>query len=124
MRVGVRRPYPAQTREDARQRKYPLREVFNVLRYIMKASGQQRWMPHDLPPWPVVYRVPSGQGQLSLVVLDLASGRELGQSRVDGTEPSIGQLFIGTQDDVYFPTTDVDRAHGYLNRVFITSLRR
>jgi transposase len=46
-------PYLALVREDAAQRTYPLREVFNGLRYIVKTGGQWRWMPHDLPPWPV-----------------------------------------------------------------------
>jgi transposase len=49
-------PYLALVKEDAGQRRYPLREVFNGLRYIVKTGGQWRWMPHDLPPWPVVYR--------------------------------------------------------------------
>lgn len=49
-------PYLALVREDAPQRRYPLREVFNGLRYIVKTGGQWRWMPHDLPPWPVVYQ--------------------------------------------------------------------
>jgi transposase len=49
-------PYLALVSEDAKQRKYPLREVFNGLRYIVKTGGQWRWMPHDLPPWPVVYQ--------------------------------------------------------------------
>ena len=49
-------PYLALVREDARQRTYPLREVFNGLRYIVKTGGQWRWMPHDLPPWPTVYQ--------------------------------------------------------------------
>ena len=43
-------------KEDAKQRQYPLREVFNGLRYIVRTGGQWRWMPHDLPPWPVVYQ--------------------------------------------------------------------
>ena len=49
-------PYLALVREEAAQRKYLLREVFNGLRYIVKTGGQWRWMPHDLPPWPVVYQ--------------------------------------------------------------------
>jgi transposase len=49
-------PYLALVREDAPQRTHPLREVFNGLRYIVKTGGQWRWMPHDLPPWPVVYQ--------------------------------------------------------------------
>jgi transposase len=32
-----------------------LRAVFNGLRYIVRAGNQWRFMPGDLPPWPVVY---------------------------------------------------------------------
>ncbi len=53
---GFVAPYLALVREDAKQRTYALREVFNGLRYIVKTGGQWRWMPHDLPPWPVVYQ--------------------------------------------------------------------
>ncbi len=38
-------------REDAGQREHDLREVFNGLRYIVKAGAPWRWMPNDLPPW-------------------------------------------------------------------------
>jgi transposase len=34
---------------------YCLRAVFNGLRYIVKTGMQWRLMPHDLPPWRVVY---------------------------------------------------------------------
>jgi transposase len=49
-------PYLTLMREDARQRDYSLREVFNGLRYIVRTGVQWRWMPHDLPPWHVVYQ--------------------------------------------------------------------
>jgi transposase len=49
-------PYLTLMTADARQRRYALREVFNGLRYIVKTGGQWRGMPHDLPPWPVVYQ--------------------------------------------------------------------
>ena len=42
--------------EDAPQRDYPLREVFNGLRWIVRTGAPWRWMPHDLPPWQVVYQ--------------------------------------------------------------------
>lgn len=42
--------------EEAPQRVYPLREIFNALRYLVKSGGAWRMMPHDLPPWPVVYQ--------------------------------------------------------------------
>jgi transposase len=43
-------------REDARQRDYDLREVFNGLRWIVRAGAQWRMMPNDLPPWYTVYQ--------------------------------------------------------------------
>jgi transposase len=49
-------PYLALCREDSEQREYSLRAVFNGLRYIVRTGGQWRYMPNDLPPWPVVYQ--------------------------------------------------------------------
>ena len=49
-------PYLTLMREDAPQREYPLREVFNGLRYILRTGMQWRMMPNDLPPWHVVYQ--------------------------------------------------------------------
>lgn len=42
--------------EEAPQRDYPLREVFNGLRWIVRAGAPWRMMPNDLPPWTVVYQ--------------------------------------------------------------------
>ena len=42
--------------EGAPQREYPLREVFNALRYLVRIGGAWRMLPHDLPPWSVVYQ--------------------------------------------------------------------
>ena len=42
--------------EEAPQREYPLREVFNGLRWMARAGVSWRLMTHDLPPWPVVYQ--------------------------------------------------------------------
>ena len=49
-------PYLTLMREDAPQREYSLREVFNGSRYIAKSGGQWRMMPNDLPPWHAVYQ--------------------------------------------------------------------
>jgi transposase len=49
-------PYLTLLPEDASQRRYPLREVFNGVRYIVKTGAHWRMMPHDLPPWPLVYQ--------------------------------------------------------------------
>ena len=47
-------PYLTLMREDAPQREHPLRELFNGLRWLVRAGGPWRLMPHDLPPWHAV----------------------------------------------------------------------
>lgn len=49
-------PYLTLMTEDAPQRTYPLREVFNGLRWIARAGAPWRMMAHDLPPWQVIYQ--------------------------------------------------------------------
>jgi transposase len=49
-------PYLTLMREDAPQRDYSLREVFNGLRYIVRSGASWRMMPNDLPPWETVYQ--------------------------------------------------------------------
>ncbi len=49
-------PYLTLMTEDAPQRVYNLREVFNGLRWIVRAGAPWRLMPNDLPPWEVVYQ--------------------------------------------------------------------
>ncbi|MBI4498475.1 MAG: IS5 family transposase [Chloroflexi bacterium] len=49
-------PYLTLAREDAAQRQYPLREVFNVLRGLVRTGTQWRMLPNDLPPWTAVYQ--------------------------------------------------------------------
>ena len=38
-------------REDASQRTHPLRELFNALRWFVRAGCPWRMLPNDLPPW-------------------------------------------------------------------------
>jgi len=49
-------PYLALMREDAEQRQYPLRELFNGVRYVVRTGSQWRYLPHDFPPWTAVYQ--------------------------------------------------------------------
>ena len=71
MESAARRPYPSDVtddewafvapyltlmREDAPQRDHSLREVFNGLRWFVRAGAAWRMMPHDLPPWHTVYQ--------------------------------------------------------------------
>jgi transposase len=49
-------PYLTLISEQAPQRVYELREVYNGLRWITRTGAPWRWMPNDLPPWHVVYQ--------------------------------------------------------------------
>ena len=42
--------------EQAPQRRYSLREVFNALRWLARAGAAWRMLPNDLAPWAVVYQ--------------------------------------------------------------------
>ena len=44
-------PYLTLMREDAPQRDHSLRELFNGLRWLVRAGCPWRMMPNDLPPW-------------------------------------------------------------------------
>lgn len=48
--------YLALLPEEAGQRQYPLREVFNALRWLVRAGAPWRMLPNDLPPWAAVYQ--------------------------------------------------------------------
>src|SRR5262245_15416578 len=49
-------PYVTLLDEDALQRRYALREVFNAVRWIVRAGAPWRLLPTNLPPWPTVYQ--------------------------------------------------------------------
>jgi transposase len=49
-------PYLTLMNEQAPQREYPLRDIFDALRWLVRAGCPWRMMPHDLPPWSVVYQ--------------------------------------------------------------------
>jgi transposase len=49
-------PYLTLMTEAAPQREYPLRELFNALRYVVRYGIAWRAMPNDLPPWSAVYQ--------------------------------------------------------------------
>jgi transposase len=49
-------PYLTLMTEEAPQRTHSLREVFNGLRWLVRAGAPWRMLPNDLPPWPVVYQ--------------------------------------------------------------------
>ncbi len=47
-------PYLTLMKEDAPQREHSLRELFNGLRWFVRAGCPWRMLPNDLPPWPAV----------------------------------------------------------------------
>ena len=49
-------PYLTLMKEQAPQRDHSLREVFNGLRWFVRAGCPWRMMPNDLPPWYVVFQ--------------------------------------------------------------------
>jgi len=49
-------PYLTLMDEDAPQRKYPLRELFDALRWMVRSGSTWRMMPGDFPPWEAVYQ--------------------------------------------------------------------
>ena len=49
-------PYLTLMKEDAPQREYALRDIFNGLRYVVRTGVTWRMVPHDLPPWEAIYQ--------------------------------------------------------------------
>jgi transposase len=49
-------PYLALLPEGAPQRRHDLREVFNALKWLLRAGAPWRMLPHDFPPWWVVHQ--------------------------------------------------------------------
>ena len=49
-------PYLVLMDTEAPQRQHDLREVFNALRWLVRAGAPWRMLPNDLPPWEAVYQ--------------------------------------------------------------------
>jgi len=52
-------PYLTLMKEEAPQRDYSSRVIFNAMRYMIRAGCPWRMIPNDLPPWSTIYQ----QGQ-------------------------------------------------------------
>jgi transposase len=86
-------PYLALVREDAPQRTHDLREVFNALRWIVRAGASWRMLPHDFPPWEAVYQQTRrwiAAGVFEAMVHDLRALLRLASARTP--EPSAAIL--------------------------------
>src|SRR5579883_330133 len=84
-------PYLTLMSPDAPQRTYDLREVFNALRWIVRAGAPWRLLPNDFPRWEAVYQQTQrwlAAGSCEAIVHDLrallrvAAGREAQPSAV------------------------------------------
>ena len=49
-------PYLTLMKEDAPQREYRSRELYNAMRYMVRAGCPWRMIPNDLPPWAAVHQ--------------------------------------------------------------------
>ena len=53
---GFVAPYLTLMSEDALQRRYDLRDVFDALRWLVRTGAPWRMLPHDFPRWTAVYQ--------------------------------------------------------------------
>jgi transposase len=77
-------PYLTLMTEEAPQREHSLREVFNGLRWIVRAGAPWRMMPNDLPPWDAVYQQTQRwlrAGVFAMVVPDLRAVLRVAEGR-------------------------------------------
>ncbi len=77
-------PYVTLMTENAPQRTHSLREVFNGLRWLVRAGAAWRMLPHDLPPWYTVYQQSQRwlkAGVFTALVDDLREVLRLAQGR-------------------------------------------
>ena len=77
-------PYLALIRVDAPQRRHDLREVFNAVRWVVHTGAPWRWLPHDLPPWDIVYQQTRrwlDAGVFAAIVADLRLFLRLAEGR-------------------------------------------
>jgi transposase len=88
-------PYLTLMTEEAPQRVHSPREVFNGLRWLVRAGAPWRMVPNDLPPWEAVYqqtrRWPRA-GVFEALVHDLRAVLRLAEGRPE--QPSAGRCQI------------------------------
>src|SRR5918997_52773 len=85
-------PYLTLMTEAAPQRVYPLREVFNALRWIVRAGAPWRLLPTNFPPWPAVYQQTQrwiAAGCFEAMVHDLRALLRLASGRLESPNAAI-----------------------------------
>jgi transposase len=79
-------PYLTLMTEDAPQRRHDLREVFDALRWIVRAGAPWRMLPHDFPRWEAVYQQTQrwiAAGAFAAIVHDLRAMLRWSAGRAD-----------------------------------------
>ena len=77
-------PYLTLMTDDAPQRHHELREVFNAVRWLVRAGAAWRLLPHDFPRWEAVYQQTQRwikAGCFAAIVEDLRLVLRLAQGR-------------------------------------------
>ncbi|MCX4164903.1 MULTISPECIES: IS5 family transposase [Paraburkholderia] len=77
-------PYLSLMNEDALQRRYELREMFNALRWMARAGASWRMLPTNFPPWELVCQQTQrwlNAGCFEAMVNDLRSVLRVAQQR-------------------------------------------
>jgi putative transposase len=49
-------PYVPQAKPGGRPEQYPKREILDAIFYILRGGCAWRLLPHDFPPWQIVYQ--------------------------------------------------------------------
>src|ERR1035438_1500585 len=70
-------PYLTLMKEDAPQRDYPMREIFDAVRYMVRAGCPWRMIPNDLPPWYTVHQQAQRWIKASSTTIILSLQRQL-----------------------------------------------
>jgi putative transposase len=49
-------PYVPKAKSRGRRPTYPKREILNGIVYVLRSGCAWRLVPHDLPPWEILYQ--------------------------------------------------------------------
>ena len=77
--------------DDQRKRKYPLRQIWNAIFYMLRTGCQWRMLPRDYAPWQVVYYYYSKWKNTGVIEQVHETLREMNRKQVNrDTSPSAG----------------------------------
>ena len=95
-------PYLALIRENSPQREHDLREIYNALRWVVRAGAPWRMIPNDLPPWAAVYQQVQRwikAGGLEEMVHDLREILRIAAGREANADGQVGKFMIARKSN-------------------------